>query len=528
MIRRLGALSAVALIAACMPGFAQEDTPTETPPTATAEPDFVPDDLLDRGTPRRAVRGYLLAAADGDYERAAEYLDLRNLPRAISEADGPSLAEDLDIVLQRHLWIDQQDLSDEVDGWAGDGLPTYRDRLGVLQTRGGEIMLLLQQIPREDGVSIWKISNSTVARIPALYDELGYSRLVENIRRSFPEGRFLGFEYFKWAIALAAGVIVYGLGWLLSVAAVKVLTQANSPGGQLVRRFLTGPAVAMAAILAINYVGRSLGIGAGAQELSDAGPVRTAVLLWFLLASVALARDLYVQRLQDEGREGRIVLLRPISTSVQLIIAVAVILMWLDNVGFQITTLLAGLGVGGLAVALVLQRPLEDVFGALTLYSQQPVRVGDFCRVGEFVGTIEEISLRTTRLRTLRNTLVAIPNSKIANEEIDNISMRRKIWYHPVLKLNYDSTPEQIRKVLDRTRELLADHDKVMEAADVRLTGVGNYAVEIGIRAYIATTTFDEFLAIAEELNLAIMEIVASSGASFASPLDWPATTSSK
>ena len=81
----------------------------------------------------------------------------------MSETDGPSLAEDLDIVLQRHLWIDQEELSDEIDGWAGDGLPSYRDRLGVLQTRGGEVALLLQQIPREDGVSIWKISNCTVA-----------------------------------------------------------------------------------------------------------------------------------------------------------------------------------------------------------------------------------------------------------------------------------------------------------------------------------------------------------------------------
>ena len=521
---RQWALWAAALMLACTSSFAQDEPPADLPLEANAEADFVPEDLLDRGTPRRAARGFLLAAAEGDYQRAAEYLDLRNLPRGMSEADGPTLAEDLDIVVQRHLWIDQGELSDQSDGWAGDGLPSYRDRLGVLQTRGGEVTLLLQQIPREDGVPIWKISNNTVARIPALYDELGYSRRVENIRRSFPDGRFLGIEYFKWAIALAAGLIVYGLGWLLSVAAIRLLTQPDSPRGKLVRRFLTGPATAMVAILTVNAVGTNLGVGFGAQALTRVKPVSMLILLWLLLASVGLARDLYIQRLKDEGRENQVVLLRPVTSAVQLIIMVAVLLMWLDNAGFQIATLLAGLGVGGLAVALVLQRPLEDVFGAVTLYSQQPVRIGDFCRVGEFVGTIEEISLRTTRLRTLDNTVVAIPNATIATAEIDNISMRRKIWYHPVLKLRYDSTPEQIRKVLDKTRELLDDHDRVMEDANVRLTGVGDYAVEVGVRAYIATTSFDEFLAIAEELNLAIMDIVAGSGATFASPVDWQAT----
>ncbi len=516
---------AASLVLACTSSFAQEEQPADLPLEATAEADLVPVDLLDRGTPRRAARGFLLAASEGDYQRAAEYLDLRNLPRGMSEADGPTLAEDLDIVLQRHLWIDEEELSDESDGWAGDGLPSYRDRLGVLQTRGGEITLLLQQIPREDGVPIWKISNNTVARIPALYDELGYSRRVENFRRSFPDGRFLGIEYFKWAIALVTGAIVYGLGWLLSVAAIKLLTKPDSPRGKLVRRFLTGPTALVVAIMSMNAVATNLGIGAGAQALVDLRPISTFIVLWFMLASVGLARDLFTVRLKDEGRESQIVLLRPVASAVQLIILVAVLLMWLDNAGFQIATLLAGLGVGGLAVALVLQRPLEDVFGAVTLYSQQPMRIGDFCRVGEFVGTIEEISLRTTRLRTLDNTVVAIPNAKISTAEIDNISMRRKIWYHPVLKLRYDSTPEQIRKVLDKTRELLDGHDKVMEDANVRLTEVGDYNVEVGVRAYIATTSFDEFLAVAEDLNLAIMDIVAGSGATFASPLDWQATT---
>ena len=112
------------------------------------------------------------------------------------------------------------------------------------------------------------------------------------------------------------------------------------------RRFLTGPATVMVAILSMNAVATNLGIGAGAQALVNLRPVSTLILLWLLLASVGLARDLFIQRLNDEGRENQVVLLRPVTSAVQLIIMVAVLLMWLDNAGFQIATLLAGLGVG--------------------------------------------------------------------------------------------------------------------------------------------------------------------------------------
>ena len=131
--------------------------------------------------------------------------------------------------------------------------------------------------------------------------------------------------------------------------------------------------------------------------------------------------------LHNRGRPGVLVLLHPAANAIKVFIAVGASLIYLDKFGINITTVLAGLGIGGIAVALALQKPMEDMLGAISLYTQQPIRVGDFCRIGGRTGTVEEIGLRTTRLRTLAHTLIAVPNHRLVNEPIDNISARGNI-----------------------------------------------------------------------------------------------------
>jgi len=204
---------------------------------------------------------------------------------------------------------------------------------------------------------------------------------------------------------------------------------------------------------------------------------------------------------------------------VLLLVGIGATLIYLDQLGVNITTVLAGLGVGGIAVALALQKPMEDVFGAITLYTQQPVRVGDFCRIGSETGTIEEIGLRTTRLRTLANTLIAIPNSRLANEPIDNISARKKILYRPTLRLRYDTTPEQLRQILGGIRELLGSHDRVLpENHRVRFKEIADDALLVEVYAYVDTKVWSVYLEQAEELNMRILEIVAQAGTTLSLP----------
>jgi len=195
------------------------------------------------------------------------------------------------------------------------------------------------------------------------------------------------------------------------------------------------------------------------------------------------------------------------------------LLFWLNNVGVNITTVLAGLGVGGLAVALALQKPIEDMMGAITIFSQAPIRVGDLCKYGEFLGTVEDIGLRTTRIRTLTNTVVSIPNSRIAYLEVENLSYREKIRFWPTLRLRYDTTHEQLVEVRDNIWQMLSDEDLVYDdPVRVRFTDFDKDAILLKVHCFMITTDFGESLEIGERLNYKIMRIVERSGAKFALP----------
>ena len=412
-----------------------------------------------------------------------------------------------------------EELSNNPLGDVGDGLPSYRDQLGRIETEDEDFILLMQRVPRGDGVFIWKVSNATVAKIADLYDEFGYGPVAEAIARSVPDVRFLGVELFKWIMMLGAGLIAYPPLMLIGLGLARLLSSPASPLYPRVKRFFIGPFSLLVVMLIMNWIIRDLGLGIAGRKIAQAATIDTAIVTWLLLSGIGLIRDVYAHRLEIDGRDGAMVLLRPATQAAQIIIVVVAALVWLDNAGFNITTLLAGLGVGGVAVALALQKPLEDVLGALTLYTQQPVRVGDFCRIGTETGTIEEIGLRTTRIRTLANTVIAVPNAMLVTEAIDNISAREKIWYRPILRLRYDTTPEQLNQVLEGVRDMFTSHERVLQDNHrVRFKEISDDALLIEAYAYLDTTDWAEYLELAEELNIRILEIVARAGTTLSLP----------
>jgi MscS family membrane protein len=181
--------------------------------------------------------------------------------------------------------------------------------------------------------------------------------------------------------------------------------------------------------------------------------------------------------------------------------------------------MLAGLGVGGFAIALAVRPTLENLIGGFLLFSDKPVRVGDFCRFGEQVGSVDKIGLRSTRIRTLEDTTVIIPNAEFAQLQLENISIRNKTLFRVTLGLRYETTSEQLRYVLANLREMLLGHPKVSsENLRVRFRRFGDYSLDLEIFAYILTNDWPEYWAIREDLNLRIMDIVKDAGTGFAFP----------
>ena len=508
----------VALALACFasPAVAQDEpTPEQT------EAPVVPVDEFDRGTPRRSGEGYMNAVDKGDYVLATEYIDTRNLRGEANYVPPEELARQLSVVINRAKWTDVADLIDDPAGRANDGLPDYRDLIGVITVDGSKQQLWMQKVPRGDGVSIWKVSNATVSMVPDLYDIYGYPDVVEEIRQSLPKFSILGFEFFKWVIALTTGFVVYTTILVFAFATRGTLEKNRPTLAKRIFRFLAIPVGIWASFVSMNFVASLLGKGVTATAIHQYTPLPTLLTIWVLFSGITLIQETYARRAIVGGRPGAAVLSKPLSNAVKILVVVGALLFYLDKLGMNVTTVIAGLGVGGIAVALALQRPMEDIFGAITLYAQQPVRVGDFCNVGKYTGTIEEIGLRTTRIRTLANTVIAVPNAQLANEPIDNISARRKILFRPNIRVRYETTPDQLEQILDNVRSLFNDHERVLDDGQrVRFVEIGEDSLVIEAFAYVNTTNWPDYLEIAEELNMAILRIVNDAGTSlFEKPL---------
>ncbi len=510
---------------------AQGDTkeaPAEQGTTPDPDPDYSkpmgPDDPFNRGTPRGSVFGFIVAANAGDYTRAAEFLDLRRLPDG--KLEGPELAKELKVVLDRTFWVDFEQLSDTHEGQVEDGLPAWRDRLARIETQKGPVDLLLQRMPRaEDSVRIWKVSSVTVAQIPELFDEYGYGPLADYLPPFFFE--FQLFEFQLWQLIGLAILLFFA--WFFAWAVARVVIRLLHPlymrkGEELderVIKLVQGPVrLALAvAIVRLGHMPLSLSVPTR-ETLSGAEQILIIVAFtWLVMRLVDLFTLKIRQRLIRRGQLGALPVLAPSQTTAKVIVVTVAGIALLDNLGFNITALIAGLGVGGIAIALAAQKTVENLFGGATLFADQPIRVGDFCRFGEKVGTVEEIGLRSTRIRTLDRTIVTVPNAEFSSMQIENFAKRDQIRIHTVLGLRYETTPEQLRFVLARLREMLLAHPKVSpDPARARFVAFGAYSLDLELYAYAYTTEWDEFLTIREDIFLRIMDIVAEAGSGFAFP----------
>jgi MscS family membrane protein len=204
---------------------------------------------------------------------------------------------------------------------------------------------------------------------------------------------------------------------------------------------------------------------------------------------------------------------------VDVLVVFIALLLVLRYFGVDPTPALAGLGVGGIAVALAAQKTLENVIAGASLIFDQAVRVGDTLKVGEITGTVDHIGLRSTRMRTPDRTVVSIPNSQIANASLETLSARDKFWFHPVVGLRYETSPEQLRAVLDGLRRLLETHPSVdPESVRVRFVRLGAFSLDIELFAYLFASDWNRFLEMQEDLLLNVTEIVRRAGTEIAFP----------
>ena len=351
-------------------------------------------------------------------------------------------------------------------------------------------------------------------------------RLVESLPEWFKK-IYGGQLVWQWAGLLVSLLLIV----LFAAAVFGYFRRAAMHAGPPQRDWLRvlAPVIILLAFLVVGtFIGRGLNFTGDLQALVTTGIASVLFLLtaWIVFTAFRAVAETIISAPRMRYKTSESALLRLGAWFLGLLIAIWIVIAGIRSLGADLFPLLAGLGIGGVAVALAAQTTIANFIGGLILLANKPVRVGDFCRYGEDpspdwmrIGTIEEINWIDTRIRGIDRTVTAIPNAAFANMHIINLTMRDQRLLKSVLQLRYETTPDQMRYILVKLRELLLGHPMVSpDPARVRFVGFGAYSKDLEIFCYLRCREQAEFLAIQEDIFLRAEDIVVAAGSGFAFP----------
>ena len=486
---------------------------------ATVAPPPEPADPLGRDTPRSAATSFFKVIQRQQYERAAEYLDSRkNLP------ERQELARQLGVVLDRKLSISFSTLSDKREGNLDDSFGPSRDLLGIITSASGDVEILLDRVQRGKDRPIWQFASESLQEVPRLYDEVEPIWLEQYIPEALQTRRWFSIPLYRWIGALLSLLLILAVASALTrilLTFLRLLARRLTPEQDDRRLARIAWPLRLQVLAFLVYVLSRYAASVLARRFwaNVAITLGVVAVTWVLMRLGDGITDLLTRRLMRLNRSVDIMLVRLINRLGKAALVVVCALVLLRLSGFDLTAVLTGLGLGGVAIAFAAQKTLENLFGGIMVISDKPIQVGDFCRAGEFTGVVEDIGLRSTRLRTLERTIVSIPNGQLATMSLENFTQRDRIRFRHMIGLRYETTADQLRYVLVEIRQLLYKHSKVDSTdARVRFVGFANSSLDVEVLAYVLVTDFAAFLGIQEDLLLRVMDIIEASGTSVAFP----------
>ena len=514
------ALSIFLLVGVAVHSPAQVPT-SVTPPPAKAEP-AAPIDPLGRKTPRSALLGLLKYETKQDFATAAQYLQ----PTPGRDTNLVQRAKELQELLSRFQGTPGL-LSDDPEGTVEAGLSPGQARAGAVVVGGTTVDLILVRVDDQDSGKIWLVSRETVAKIPGLYGQMkGEAPTVA--KRIVPAAltrrhllRLSLAQWLGWLLSLPISwLLAWLLGFLLStprrvwrkLRKVHFRTVWETPLGMPLRCII---AILLHALFVYQLEPPLLYRTYYFRFLAG---LLAGCVVWFVsrLADQGFERAVNRTRTQRPGGESILIVMQRLGHVVMLIVA---LIIAFNLFGFNVKTALTGLGIGGLALALGAQKSLENVIGGVSLLMDKALHIGNFCKIGAQLGTVEDIGLRSIKLRTLDQSLLVVPNGLLAQMQFENFGPRRKCLINQRFSLRIETRVEQLRFVLDRVQSML-DQQPAIETGTsrIRVANFAGAAFELELWAYGKTGDWTEFTAIRQDVILKIAEIVEAAGTRLAAP----------
>ena len=512
-------VTALALIvSAALPVYSLAQIPKAAPPKA--EPAAAVDPLR-RETPRSTVEGLLICGERKDFACISRYLE----PVPGLDVEPRELAREFQALHSRYKGSIAT-LSDEPEGRVEEGLPPGQERAGAVKLSGTTTEIILARVDDPKYGKIWLVSGETVAQIPKLYAELQNEKptLVGRIAPAALANRdFLGMSLAQWLGWLLSIPISVAFAWLLAfllsvprriwrtVRKVPIKTIWETNLGLPLKCIL---AIVIHGILVYRL---DLPLLYRTYYYRFLAALLVGCLAWLVsrLADRGFEHAVNRRRTTGRGGESILVLVQRVNRIVLLIMAFVAALALL---GVNVKTTLAGLGIGGLAIALGAQKTLENIIGGVSLLMDKVVHAGDFCEIGGKLGTVEDIGLRSIRLRTLDQNLLVVPNSLLAQMQFQNMKARSKLLISQNFSLRIETRVEQLRAVLVGVQRMLDEHPWVESGSRIRVADVSSAAFNMELWAYIKIGDWAQFTGIRQDVILKIVEIIEASGTRLAAP----------
>ena len=480
-----------------------------------------PTDPLGRQTPNGTLFGFLQAMQAGNNQTATQYLQMSPARRA---SQGERLATQLKGLLDGAFVGSLKVISGNPEGSVQPGIPSDREKIGIFSVDDTEADVMLARVNDPSVGRIWLFSADTLARVPELDDQLQAHQVETHVPKVLVKTQFLGMSVWIWIALLLAIPFAIALAWLV----IKVILLPLVAW----RRYRKQPqtadwrTVSAPVLLVLTVVIHRILVSFISMPLLHrhyyflTGRVVFIIgMAWLALRAVSRGMETVRLRAISRGSTGTGSLVLLGQRILKVVLVLFASLAVLGALGFNLTTALAGLGIGGLAIGFGAQKTIENLFGGISLLGDEVIRVGDACNFNGRVGTVEDISLRSTRIRTLERTELSIPNGTLATMNIENYSRRDKFLFNPNLGLRPETTPDQLRYVLSEARRLLYEHPKVETvSARIRLAGMEQGWPVLEVFTYLLTVDPAEFTAVREDIMLRLMSIVEDAGTGFTFP----------
>ena len=499
--------------------------PGQTPPQPAAAPAAQPADPLGRETPHSTIIGFLRAAQDEKYSVATQYFQPAGVRRHPTVEQEQELAEDLVAILNQKFGPFLDSVSRDAQGRLDDGLPPDQERIAAARGDSSGFAILLVRIEDEHGRKLWYISRNTLQDVPKVYDSLRFPQLEKGIPRFLIEYRPLALPLWQWLAILLFFPVSLVLAWPLLLLGRAVSERflrkrlAQQPTRAPIRKF--GPGAFLLALL-IHY---NLVYFLGISLLYRQYYTRVIWILfvcgvyWLLTRATGVIAERIGRELSQSGRMAERSLISLARRLLNAFVFVFFGLIVLSTLGVNVTAALAGLGIGGLAIGLGAQKTFENLLGGIAIITDRALQIGDVCRIGDQTGTVEDIGLRSTRIRTQDRTLVSIPNGTVATAVLENYRWRDKILSRQIVRLKYDLASDHLRYVLEQMRGVIDQNPKIEPKTwRVRLLRFAEYAYEVEIYVYILEREYSAFLAVQEEMILQLVDTVEHAGTTVALP----------